>query len=282
MNKLVYNGVDLRDYGLYVSGDKTFNSPIKEYTKVSVPGRSGDLFYWDGKYSNVTLEYDCIIIPTPPGQNDNRTEEQRYSDNVAAIRYTLLSPDNYVKITDDYHPDEFRMGVFEGPLDISTGMLKAGTASLQFNCQPERWLVSGEQDVSVTLNWVSNIVNVPIDNPTSCDAYPLFKMQVTGGAKLEISVVKRVGSLYYNTTYGDTIELDLPIAGIYWIDIKDMDCSRYSYDSSTGIYTKSASANTCMTVGEFPYFPSGQSGLKIKKTAGTLSSFSYAPRWYRL
>ena len=55
-SKLIYNGIDLRQYGLYVSGDKTFNAPKKEYTKVSIPGRSGDLVISNGRYSNVPLE----------------------------------------------------------------------------------------------------------------------------------------------------------------------------------------------------------------------------------
>ena len=83
MNCLIFNNYDLRDYAMYVSGDKTFDSPKKEYTKVSIPGRSGDLVIFDGRYSNVNLTYDAILI-------DN------YEANAAAITFNC-KPQRWLK-----------------------------------------------------------------------------------------------------------------------------------------------------------------------------------------
>lgn len=157
MNHLIYNGTDLTEYGLYVSGDKTFDAPQKNYTQVTIPGRSGDLYVFDGTYMNVELQYKSIII-------------EDFSNNMAEIRNILLSPTDYVTIEDDYHPDEFRLGVYLGPLTITPLRLSAGSTILTFNCRPERWLKSGAYYRDF------DSFDFTISNPTPNISKPLFKI----------------------------------------------------------------------------------------------------------
>ena len=173
-----YNGVDLREYGLYTNGNKVFSSPKKNYTKVSVPGR-GDLFFWDGTYSNVDVEYSSILLPTPIFNSNSF--ESKFRNNTIDIKSVLLSAEGYVRIEDTYNPDEFRLGVFEGPLDIDAVLLSAGNATLKFNCKPERFLFSGEEEIALTYS--DGFIDrdyVSLSNPTSFISKPLITIKGDG------------------------------------------------------------------------------------------------------
>lgn len=133
-NYFTIAGRDSRDFGIYISGQGTFNSPQKLYEQFSIPGRNGSIFGSDRRLENVELTYPCFIY-------DN------FKENIAAFRTFLLSLDGYQRLEDTYHPDEFRMAVFSGPLIPEvTGNNKAGSFDLTFNCKPQRFLITGESE----------------------------------------------------------------------------------------------------------------------------------------
>ena len=43
MHKFWFAGHCCREYGIYVSGENTFNGPERGYELVSIPGRSGEI-----------------------------------------------------------------------------------------------------------------------------------------------------------------------------------------------------------------------------------------------
>lgn len=160
VNSITFNGVKSTDKGLYVSGNKAFNSAEKEYTKVSVPGRSGDLLLFSRRFKNVNTIYHGIVIDS-------------YADNTEAIRAWLLSADGYCRLEDTYNPNYFRMAVFTGPVDFDTILLEAGETDLTFDCKPQRWLKTGE--ASTTFN-----ASGTITNPTKFTSSPLIRVYGTG------------------------------------------------------------------------------------------------------
>lgn len=243
-NCLIFNGTDLRSYGLYVSGDKTFSSPKKEYTKVSIPGRSGDLIRFDGRYSNVTLDYDAILI-------------KDYEKNAAAIRSILLSPDGYCRLEDTYHPDEYRMAVFEGPLNFDSVLLEAGTATLSFSCRPERFLKSGELSLDITNG--GNILN-----ETMFSAKPILKITGYGNLTFIFRGLSGTTSFSFNIPSANS--------GTYTIDCEEMDCT-----GPSGIYP-----NSFFTGDKFPELNPGNNQITITKTNASISSIVIIPRWYIL
>lgn len=244
-NCLIFNGTDLRDYGLYVSGNKTFSSPTKEYTKVSIPGRSGDLVTFDGRYSNVTLTYDSILI-------------RDYEKNAAAIRSVLLSPEGYCRLEDSYHPDEYRMAVFEGPIDFESVYLEAGTTTLEFNCRPERFLKSGEIPIDITNG--NYIVN-----ETLFSSKPIISIEGYGDITFEFENLHPV-EFNFNIPQLKT--------GSYFIDCEEMDC--FSIDVE-GNYP-----NSYFIGDEFPILTPGSNFITITKSNASVSRIAIIPRWYIL
>ena len=91
MHKFWYNGHCCRDFGIYVSGENTFNGPERDYELVSIPGRSGDLIRDNKRYKNITVSYQAFI-------------HRDFLRNTDAARAWLLgSPMQYQKLEDDYH-----------------------------------------------------------------------------------------------------------------------------------------------------------------------------------
>lgn len=137
--RVVFDGVDLVDFGVTLSGVGTYNAPERDVEYVSVPGRNGDIILDNGRYNNISVTYPVNIETQLPAKT-------------RALSEFLMSHKGYFKLEDSYHPDEFRMAQFAGPIDInSTGRHnRYGTTSLTFNCMPQRFLKSGEQAVAFT------------------------------------------------------------------------------------------------------------------------------------
>lgn len=138
-NYLTIAGKDSRDFGVYISGHGTFSAPEKAYTFYDVPGRNGAIIGNDHRLENIEVSYECFIYTN-------------FNQNIAEFRTFLLSLDGYQKLTDSYHPDEYRLAVYVGPFEPDvTAKNDAGSFTLTFNCKPQRWLISGE----TTYSWVS-------------------------------------------------------------------------------------------------------------------------------
>lgn len=131
-NYLTIAGTDSRDFGVYISGQGTFSAPEKAYEFYSVPGRNGAILGNDNRLENIEVSYNCFIY-------------SNFKQNIADFRTFLLSLNGYQRLTDSYHPDEYRMAVYTGPFEPEvTEKNDAGSFVLTFNCKPQRYLYSGE------------------------------------------------------------------------------------------------------------------------------------------
>ena len=159
---LTVDGVNLTTtYGVHVSGDGTYKSAKKSYNFYNIPNKNGLILASERHFDNVNIVYHCGIA-------------NNFETNIAGLRDFLMSRDGYVKISDSYHNDEYRMGIYEGPFEPEVQpSLDAAEFNLVFNCKPQRWLNSGDTPVAI-LSGSSN----KITNPTKQLARPLIK--VTG------------------------------------------------------------------------------------------------------
>lgn len=172
-NWLTFDGVSLKDFGVYINGGGTFNAPARSREVISVPGRNGDLIIDNGRYENTDVVYHAFIY-------------RDFSVNVEGLRNLLLSRTGYVRIEDTYHPDEFRMGVYTGNFQADVvDWLEAGEFDLTFNCKPQRFLKSGEDAITFTSGG-------SVLNETMQTTKPLLRVYGTGtfsigGATMTIS-----------------------------------------------------------------------------------------------
>lgn len=236
INSITFNGQNSLDYGLYVSGNQTFNSAEKDYSKVSVPGRNGDLLVFNKRYKNVNIAYDAILI-------------ENYEENTERVRAWLMSADGYCRLEDTYHPNEFRLASFSGPIDFNTKMLEAGETTLTFDCKPQRWLKSGEQTILITPDNNRSIVN-----PTLFESKPLLRIYGTG------QILIGTGNITINEQDSEYIDVDCDI----------MDC-----------YEGLVNRNGNVTISKWPTFTAGNNYVVFPDNSN-IAKIYITPRWWTL
>lgn len=158
---LTFDGVSSKDFGVYINGNQTYNSPARSREVINVPGRNGALIIDNGRYENVDLAYHAFIY-------------RDFDVNVEGLRNFLLSRTAYKRLEDTYHPNEYRMGVYKGDFGVDVvEWLEAGEFDLVFDCKPQRFLKNGEDVVEYSANG-------HILNETEQIAKPLLRVYGTG------------------------------------------------------------------------------------------------------
>lgn len=170
LNKLIFDGVDSSDFGVFISGEGAFDAPARRGEMISIPGRNGSLFMDEGVFENITVEYPAFI---------GTSYKEIFRTKLGDLRSALTSRGNYKRLTDTYHPDEFRLGVYREGLEVDPQYLtRAGGFTLKFDCKPQRYLNSGEDPIVLTSGAL-------ITNPTLFYAKPLLKVIGNGTVRIE-------------------------------------------------------------------------------------------------
>lgn len=233
-NYLTYNGKNSADYGVWISGGGTYNAPARDVDMISVPGRNGDISFDNGRFQNITVTYPAFI---------SRLFQYRIDD----FRSWLCSHIGYQRLEDTYHPDEYRLAIYKGGLNVKTTSRNiAGSFDLTFECKPQRFLKSGE--IPVEFAAAGNIYN-----PTDYASKPLIRCYGTSGSVTVGGVSVAVTGA---TTYAD-------------IDCELMEV----YEGSTSL-----NSTTTLTNGEFPTIEPGTVAVSFTG----FSSVEITPNWYKI
>ena len=233
MNYLTFNGQNLRDFDVMISGEGTYNAPTRAVEEQIVPGRNGTLLIDGGRFENIVVTYPAFVPSI---------------DSLAQLRSYLLSVVGYARLTDSYHPDEYRLASFVDGITVDTsGRHNAhGQFDLAFNCKPQRFLISGETTQTFTEDGM-------LTNPTLYDAKPLIRIYGTG----------TVGIGEVNVTFdGSTPYVDLDC------DIQDA-------------FYQTANKNSSVTFSpnRFPTLGPGSSGVVL---GSGITQVEITPRWWKV
>ena len=155
---LTFDGIDSRQYGVYITGQAVYNSPSRDVELIEIPGRNGSYALDKGRFNNIEVTY-------PAGTYGK--DESEFRDAISDFRNALSSRKGYCRLTDDYNPNEYRMATYMSGLDVSVAKLEAGEFEITFNCKPQRFLTSGETQQTVTSG-------ATITNPTLFESHPLL------------------------------------------------------------------------------------------------------------
>lgn len=175
INTFTFGGVTSSDFGIYVSGEGLFNAPKRSAEVVTIPGRNGDLIVDNGSFENIEITYR--VFNQEKDLDDFRTK-------LGNLRNALASKVGYQRLTDTFHPTEYRMAAFVDGVEITP--IKYNTAAefeIKFNCKPQRFLTSGETAVAVASGGT-------LKNPTLFDARPLIEVGGYGTINLGNNSVK--------------------------------------------------------------------------------------------
>lgn len=118
---------------IYITGVKICDSPARDVSFYSIPGRNGDLVLDNGRWKNLDVTYSCAIATD-------------FDCKFTAFKRDLLNQVGYKKLQDTIHPDSYRMAVVAQPIKVDTVRLnRTGRFDITFNCKPQRYLKYGDQ-----------------------------------------------------------------------------------------------------------------------------------------
>lgn len=185
VNSITFGNINSADYGIYISGEGVFDAPKRAVEMVNVPGRSGAIALDQGYYENITVTY--------PAFNHEGTMAD-FKQALSDFRNALASQVGYQRLSDSFHPDEYRLAVFDEGLDINP--IKYNTASqfdIKFDCKPQRYLTSGETEITVESGDI-------LTNPTQYGSSPLLAIEGYGNINIGGQVITVDNSPLGNVT----------------------------------------------------------------------------------
>ena len=272
LNHLTFDGVDSSSFGVFISGDGVFDAPARRCEMISIPGRNGSLFMDEGVFENITVEYPAFI-----GTGYEALFRQKLGD----LRSWLSSRGNYKRLTDTYHPDEFRLGVYREGLEVDPQHItRAGKFTMKFDCKPQRFLISGEDPVVF-------IENGTITNPTLFESLPLIR--VTGNGTVAIGENGKYRFIVSNNPGTITIDSEImeayfPAGTLYpWTDEygdqldQELDIGLELMDGT--VYPTNMLDHIEFVNSIMPKIPPGE--VPIRKS-WSISRLEIIPRWWRL
>ena len=165
---LTFDSANSGTYGVYITGEAVYNAPERDVEMIEIPGRNGAFALDHGRFQNIEVSYPAGIFA------DDETD---FAQAISDFRNLLCSKKGYCKLTDDYNDGEYRMAVYKSGLEVTPAQLRAGEFEIVFECKPQRFLVSGEDKITVTSG-------DDINNPTLFDAKPLI--EATGYGTMNI------------------------------------------------------------------------------------------------
>lgn len=159
-HSLIFGGADSADYGIYIGGEGTFNAPERAVEYKEIPGRNGAFALDLGYYNNIEVKYTAFNY-----EDDYNT----FCNRLRAFRNAIVSKMGYQRLEDTFHPDEYRLAVLSDGLEVKPIMYNtAAQFEIKFNCKPQRYLTSGEEEITVTSGQT-------ITNPTPYPCQPMIE-----------------------------------------------------------------------------------------------------------
>lgn len=272
LNHLTYDGVDSSSFGVFISGDGVFDAPARRGEMISIPGRNGSLFMDEGVFENITVEYPAFI---------GTGYENLFRTKLGDLRSWLSSRGNYKRLTDTYHPDEFRLGVFREGLKVDPQYItRAGKFTMKFDCKPQRFLLSGEKSVLFSGNGV-------ITNPTVFASSPLIKVTGNGtvaigeNGKYRFIVSNNPGTIWIDT---EIMEAYVPAGDLYpWTD-ENGDQLAQELDIGLELLDGTNYPTNMLSYIEFidSVMPKIDPGEQPIRMSPTITQLEIIPRWWRL
>ncbi len=160
----VFDGVDSKDFGVYVSEVSVFDAPERDVEIIEIPGRNGAYMLDKGRFKNIPVTYKCFF---------ESTDSEEFADTISELRNELCSRIGYKRLECELNPDEYRSAAFKDGLTVTNINAQSGEFDIVFDCKPQRFLKSGETAVEVTSGDT-------ITNPTLFESSPLLTVDGYG------------------------------------------------------------------------------------------------------
>ena len=251
---ITWNGVSSDTLNITVERFPHIIRAARKFEQVSVPGRNGDLFFFQDAWNNYEQEYDIFAGTGTRGNvartfNDIASWLQPESASPTVDDYINLTLNGYHRLVDSYETTAIRLAAVVDGMDTANAWNRFGQATLRFNCRPERFTNNAFTAVTKTA------ASANITNPTDRYAKPMIKVYGSGNGTLNVN-----GYIITITGMSDYL----------YIDCESQNCFRLLAENRNNLIT--------LTSG-FPKLAPG--GNTITRTGG-ITKYDIWPRWWKL
>lgn len=160
-----FNGRYSSDFGIFIEKLPSYYYAERPFNHKGVNGKNGDALLDPGRYENVKKVYKMFCYD--PGKTF-------YESAVALSEWLHSAGSDYLRLEDSYEPGSYRMAIYEEANEIENIEGVAGKVEVTFNCMPQRFLISGDEIVTIASSGST------IYNPTAYDAKPLIIVEGVG------------------------------------------------------------------------------------------------------
>lgn len=134
----VFDGVSSHDVGIQLQSSVTLSAAEPSVEKTTVPGRNGDIVYFDGSFGNRTVTANCFVLGAIT------------HDALTAISKWCAKNAGYRKFEYSEWPEYYMMARAIATPDISARIRLVAPFALEFDCKPQRYLKSGDIPIDLT------------------------------------------------------------------------------------------------------------------------------------
>ena len=275
ISQLIYNGKNLKDYGVTIEHLPESVHPQRRGDAYQIAGRNGTQVREDDTFENYDQPYEIWF-------KDFAANRDVYQASQALAGF-LLGSSGFCRLEDTYEPDVFRLARFAGPMNIKAVLRRYGRATLTFDCQPDRFLKTGEKAVmlfeNVDLMRDSHGVSATIHNPTAFDAAPLIRFTGTGSFTLTKPAARAADAMQIGVTLDNdnaqTIEIDCASYAVNYVEtvagveMRSNASAAIRYLTTYPTLTRLAEGENIVRLDPFDVMHPAQ-----------LSKFEIIPRWW--
>ena len=165
MGVIYFNGISSKDVGIEVETYPRYEIPEKNVTTYEIPGRNGNIVVDNGTFKNAITSYDVSFL----------TEDGEYNSQIHKIAAWLYSPSGYAVLEDSYDIEHYRMARISSSTDFENLFNKAGKATLEFDCKPQRFLKDGDKSRIIKTE-TNAVISTKLHNPTLFNSNPIIKI----------------------------------------------------------------------------------------------------------
>lgn len=192
-------------FDIYVLAVNDANVPERDYTAYSIPGRSRDLHYDNGRWNNIDRVYS-LYARTSGGTS----AESKMLEFIAA----LMQLKGYQRITDSLHNNYYKKGEFRGGVEPRFSTFMDGVRfDLTFDCDARKYLITGETQVDISNTSGSTWKNYTLAGQGNLPAKPKFIFSGFSGSNCgvnlsntSLTVSNYSGTLIYDAELGDAYD----------------------------------------------------------------------------
>lgn len=168
---VIFGDVNLLDFGAYAIYCNTFERPLRDTTRITVPGRNGELIFDNGRYQDTPIEYTIIV----GGQ-----------DNTRNLLAALLTITGFARLEDSYDAEVYTMARINAAPMVDKQDDGGCRFSIKLMRKPQRFLKLGEQSFTITSTGT-------VYNPTLYNSLPFIRAYGNGTLTIGSQVITVAG-----------------------------------------------------------------------------------------